>query len=88
MLCDNCKDRDSVVKLVQMLEGGPKELHLCEKCAAEKGVETMAAAPAPQLAELLQKLQQQPLLGGSGARRDDRPEPRCGAVHLLPGQPR
>ena len=56
MLCDNCKDRDSVVKLVQMLEGGPKELHLCEKCAAEKGVETMAAAPAPQLAELRQTL--------------------------------
>lgn len=66
MLCDNCKDRDSVVKLVQIVEGSPKELHLCEKCAAEKGVETLPAAPAPQLAELLQKLQQQPLLGGSG----------------------
>ncbi len=80
MLCDNCKDRDSVVKLVQMLEGGPKELHLCEKCAAEKGVETMAAAPAPQLAELLQKLQQQPLLGGSGAGGTTAPSPdaaRC-----------
>jgi len=67
MLCDNCRDRDSVVKLVQIVEGSPKELHLCEKCAAEKGVETLPPAAAPQLAELLQKLQQQPLIGGGAA---------------------
>jgi protein arginine kinase activator len=66
MLCDNCRDRDSVVKLVQIVEGSPKELHLCEKCAAEKGVETLSAAPSPQLAELLQKLQHQPLIGSGG----------------------
>jgi protein arginine kinase activator len=64
MQCDNCKDRESVVKLVQIVEGSPKELHLCEKCAAAKGVETLPPTPAPQLAELLQKLQQQPLIGG------------------------
>jgi protein arginine kinase activator len=67
MLCDNCRDRDSVVKLVQIVEGSPKELHLCEKCAAAKGVETLPPAAAPQLAELLQKLQQQPLIGGGAA---------------------
>jgi protein arginine kinase activator len=66
MLCDNCKDRDSVVKLVQIVEGSPKELHLCEKCAAEKGVETLPPTPPPQLADLLQKLQHQSLLGGGG----------------------
>jgi protein arginine kinase activator len=65
MLCENCKDRDSVVKLIQMVEGGPKELHLCEKCAAAKGIETLPPPPAPPLVELLQKLQQQPLIGGA-----------------------
>jgi protein arginine kinase activator len=77
MLCDNCKDRDSVVKLVQIVEGSPKELHLCEKCAAEKGVETKVAATPPQLGDLLQKVQQQLVMaggpgggGGSAASRD------------------
>ncbi len=64
MLCDNCKDRDSVVKLVQIVEGSPKELHLCEKCAAKRASRPLPPTPAPQLAELLQKLQQQPLIGG------------------------
>jgi protein arginine kinase activator len=66
MLCDSCGDRESVVKLVQIVEGSPRELHLCEKCAAEKGVEIKGAVPPPQLTELLLKLQQQPLLAGSG----------------------
>jgi protein arginine kinase activator len=72
MRCDNCNDRDSVVKLVQIVEGSPRELHLCEKCAAEKGVEIKEVAPPPQLTELLLKLQQQPLLGGTsgGGPRD------------------
>jgi protein arginine kinase activator len=62
MLCDNCKDRDSVFTLVQIVEGSPKELHLCEKCAAAKGVEPTqgASAPAPQLEKLIQQMQQQP----------------------------
>jgi protein arginine kinase activator len=65
MLCDNCKERDSVVKLVQItIEGTPRELRLCEKCAAEKGVETTVVATPPQLGELLQKVQQQLMAGG------------------------
>ncbi len=77
MLCDNCKDRDSVVKLVQIVEGSPKELHLCEKCAAERGVETTVAAPPPELAKLLQNLQQQPLLAGGPASPAARDAVRC-----------
>jgi protein arginine kinase activator len=77
MQCDNCKDRDSVVKLVQIVEGSPKELHLCEKCAAEKGVETQVAAAPPQLGEWLQKAQHEWATAGG-----------VGAASSAPGSPR
>jgi protein arginine kinase activator len=77
MLCDNCHDRDSVVKLVQIVEGSPRELHLCEKCAAEKGVEIKGTVPPPQLTELLLKLQQQPLLAGGLGSSASRDAARC-----------
>lgn len=64
MRCDNCKERDSVVKLVQIIDGAPRELRLCEKCAAEKGVETTVSVTPPQLGDLLQKVQQQLMAGG------------------------
>ncbi len=68
MVCDNCRERESVLKLVQVIDGTPKELHLCERCAAEKGVESAAAAPSPAIGELLHKVQQQLLVGvGGGA---------------------
>ena len=51
MVCDNCKERESVLKLVQVIDGTPKELHLCERCAAEKGVESAVAAPSPPCSE-------------------------------------
>lgn len=81
MQCDNCKDRDSVVKLVQIVEGSPKELHLCEKCAAEKGVETQVAAAPPQLGEWLQKAQHEWATagssGGGGGASGPRDAARC-----------
>ena len=44
MLCDHCKERDAVINLTQVEHDSKVTLHLCEQCAAEKGVETGAAA--------------------------------------------
>ncbi|MFN2397106.1 MAG: UvrB/UvrC motif-containing protein [Gemmatimonadaceae bacterium] len=40
MICDVCKERDAVVQLTQVAGSAPTTLHLCEKCAAERGIET------------------------------------------------
>lgn len=58
MLCDNCQERDAVVHLTQIQGGAVTQLHLCERCAAEKGVETTVATPKHPLASLLQSAQQ------------------------------
>jgi protein arginine kinase activator len=58
MVCDSCKERDAVVHLTQIVENAVTQLHLCEKCAAEKGVETTVAMPKHPLAGLLQAAQQ------------------------------
>ncbi|MCC6244044.1 MAG: UvrB/UvrC motif-containing protein [Gemmatimonadaceae bacterium] len=58
MLCDTCKERDAVVHLTRIVENAVTQLHLCEKCAAEKGVETTLAVPQHPLADILQAVQQ------------------------------
>jgi protein arginine kinase activator len=45
MVCDVCKERDAAVHLTTIEDNAVHQLHLCEKCAAERGVETPAAAP-------------------------------------------
>ncbi len=59
MLCDQCKERDAVLNLTQIVENAVTQLHLCEKCAAERGIETTVAAPTTPLGEFLQAAQQQ-----------------------------
>jgi protein arginine kinase activator len=59
MLCDHCKERDAVVHLTRIVDNAVTQLHLCEKCAAEKGVETTIALPQHPLGEILQAVQQQ-----------------------------
>ena len=43
MTCDHCHEREAKVELTQIAEGQVNLIHLCERCAAEKGVETAAA---------------------------------------------
>jgi protein arginine kinase activator len=44
MVCDNCGSTEAVVHLTQIVNNEMSTYHLCEKCAAEKGLE---AAPEP-----------------------------------------
>ena len=53
MLCDSCRERDAVVNLTTIENNAVHQLHLCEQCAAERGVETTVATPKHPLAEFL-----------------------------------
>ena len=48
MLCDSCGERDAVVQLTRIEGGEVKLLHLCERCAAENGVETSVPTRSPE----------------------------------------
>lgn len=39
MVCDNCGSGDAVVHLTQIVNNEMSTFHLCDKCAAEKGLE-------------------------------------------------
>jgi protein arginine kinase activator len=43
MRCQQCQEREAVVHLTQIAEDQEVHLHLCERCAAEKGVENATA---------------------------------------------
>ena len=53
MLCDSCKERDAVVHVTSIEANAVHQLHLCERCAADRGVETTVATPKHPLAEFL-----------------------------------
>jgi len=59
MLCDNCGERDAAVHLTTIVNNEVRQQHLCEKCAAERGVETTVAAPKHPLGDFLHAVQQQ-----------------------------
>lgn len=59
MLCDHCKERDGVVTLTTVEGDTVRQLTLCERCAAERGVETPSLQPKNPLGEFLQAVQQQ-----------------------------
>lgn len=59
MLCDNCGERDAAVHLTKIINNEVKQQHLCERCAAEQGVETTISVPKHPLGALLHAAQQQ-----------------------------
>ena len=65
MLCDSCRERDAVVHLTTIEDSAVHQLHLCERCAAERGVETTVATPKHPLGEFLQAVHQQTAAAGS-----------------------
>lgn len=53
MLCDQCKEREAVMHLTQIVEEKVTTQHLCERCAAERGVEAAPATPKTPLGSFL-----------------------------------
>ena len=53
MSCDQCHEREAVIHLTQIVNEQVTTLHLCEKCAAEKGVESPGSAVKTPLGSFL-----------------------------------
>jgi protein arginine kinase activator len=53
MNCDQCHEREAVIHLTQIVNEQVTTLHLCERCAAEKGVESPGAQPKTPLGTFL-----------------------------------
>jgi protein arginine kinase activator len=53
MQCDNCGDRPAAIHLTQIVDNSVTTVHLCEECAAEKGVQTGASVSKYPLADFL-----------------------------------
>ncbi len=63
MLCDDCRERDATVTLTNALGGEVSVTHLCQRCAAERGLETAGTTPFKNMiADYLPTVQQQQAL--------------------------
>jgi protein arginine kinase activator len=71
MSCDQCREREAVIHLTQIVNEQVTTLHLCEKCAAEKGVESPAGHVKTPLGSFLAAM-------GKGT--EQVPAPRSGEV--------
>lgn len=54
--CDECGERDVVVRVTHVVEGEAREVRLCERCAAEKGIQTTASVTQTPLGGFLNAL--------------------------------
>jgi protein arginine kinase activator len=81
MNCDQCHEREAVIHLTQIVNEQVTTLHLCERCAAEKGVESAASVEQNPFAKLVAASMGKPAaelaLTGSGGRGAC---PQCGAT--------
>jgi protein arginine kinase activator len=79
MQCDHCGDRPAAIHLTQIVNNSVTTLHLCEICAAEKGVQTGATVAKFPLSDFLASMGK----GAAGklpAVVDDTPCGFCGAT--------
>ncbi|MEX0912848.1 MAG: UvrB/UvrC motif-containing protein [Gemmatimonadota bacterium] len=56
MRCDSCGKTEAVIQLTQVENNEMRVLHLCEGCAAERGVETETQSPNAPLADFLAQI--------------------------------
>jgi protein arginine kinase activator len=56
MRCDSCRERDAVVQLTQVENTEMKVLHLCEVCAAERGVDVPSQKGNAPLVDFLAQI--------------------------------
>ena len=53
MTCSQCQERDAVMELTQVANGQVTKVHLCEQCAAERGLENAASLGKSPLASYI-----------------------------------
>ncbi len=76
MLCDQCGEREAVVDLTQIANDDVKKMHLCERCAAERGVESPVPANKTPLGTFLAAMSK----GGAPGAVEALRCPGCGAT--------
>ncbi len=79
MPCDECHEREAVIALTQIVNEQVSTLHLCEKCAAERGVESQALVPKTPLGSFLAAMGKEVDEKGGGASTITAC-PHCGAT--------
>ena len=81
MLCSQCNERTAVVNLHHIAHGEVVLLHLCERCAAEKGVESGASLTKTPVGTFLASMGKalNPASGGASV-PDLASCPTCGAT--------
>jgi protein arginine kinase activator len=53
MTCNQCQEREAVMELTQVANGQVTKVHLCEQCAAERGLENAASLGKSPLASYI-----------------------------------
>src|SRR5918995_3595776 len=88
MSCEQCHEREAVIHLTQIVNEQVTTLHLCERCAAEKGVESPGSQPKTPLGTFLAAMGQE-LPEQAPAPRSGDTCPRCGgSLQDFPGRGR
>ena len=77
MSCEQCHEREAVIHLTQIVNEQVTTVHLCERCAADKGVESPASLPKTPLGTFLAAMGQE-LPESAPAPRSGENCPRCG----------
>jgi protein arginine kinase activator len=67
MVCDNCGSTQAVVHLTQIVNNQMSTHRLCEKCAAEKGLETAPEPANLPLTDFLAQMGKDPAVEGDPA---------------------
>jgi protein arginine kinase activator len=79
MSCEQCHEREAVIHLTQIVNEQVTTLHLCERCAADKGVESPGSQPKTPLGTFLAAMGQE-LPDQAPAPRAGDNCPRCGGT--------
>ena len=67
--CQACHEREAVVRLTQIVGDDVTTVHLCSKCAAERGIETDAEVAQTPLGAFLAAMGKGGCTGRGGVRR-------------------
>jgi protein arginine kinase activator len=78
MQCEECKKAKAVIHFTQIVNDETETKHLCQKCAAKKGLQASAPAPSLPLADFLSGIGSQIFTAATEAPTTACPE--CGAT--------
>jgi protein arginine kinase activator len=78
MRCDNCGEREAEIHLTQIVDSELTTLHLCSRCAGEKGVPTEMEVGSAPLTDFLAQMEKGS--GGSDLALEGEACPYCGTT--------